>query len=62
MTVSDAMREIRKIEDAIDTLDRYNNGKIGSIAKQHIDEIRQMLEHYMDMIAELKIAEWIKIL
>lgn len=57
MTVNDAMREIRKIKDAIDTLDRYNSGEMHNIAKQHIIEIRQMLEHYMDMIAELKIAD-----
>ena len=57
MTVNDAMREIRKIKDAIDTLDRYNSGEVHNIAKQHIVEIRQMLEHYMDMIAELKIAD-----
>lgn len=57
MTVNDAMREIRKIKDAIDTLERYNSGEMGNIAKQHIVEIRQMLEHYMDMIAELKINE-----
>ena len=57
MTVNDAMREISKIKDAIDTLDRYNSGEMGSIVGQHIDEIRQMLERYMDMIADLKIAE-----
>ncbi len=57
MTVNDAMREIRKIKDAIDTLDRYNSGEMGNIAKQHIVEIRQILEHYMDLIAELKIAD-----
>ena len=57
MTVYDAMREIRKIKDAIDTLDRYNSGEIGNIANQHIIEMRQVLEHYMDMIVKLKIAE-----
>lgn len=57
MTVNDAIHEIHKIKDAIDTLDRYGSGEIGSIAKQHIDEIRQMMEHYMDMITELKIAK-----
>ena len=57
MTVNDAMREIRNTKDAIDTLDRYNSGEMDNIAKQHIVEIRQMLEHYMDMVAELKIAD-----
>lgn len=57
MTVNDAMHEIRKIKDAIDTLDRYNRGEMGNIAEQHIVEIRQILEHYMDMIAELKMAD-----
>jgi len=46
MTVNDAMRELRKIEDAIDTLVRYGNGTMPSIA-----------ERYMDKITELKIAE-----
>lgn len=57
MTVNDAMCEIRNIKDAIDTLDRYNSGEMDNIAKQHIVEIRQMLEHYMDMITELKITD-----
>lgn len=57
MTVNDAMREFRKGKDAIDTLDRYINGEMPSIAEQHVDEIREMLEHYIDMIAKLKIAE-----
>mgnify|MGYP003306800073 CR=1 FL=1 len=57
MTVNDAMREFRKTKDAIDTLDRYSNGEIPNIAEQHIDEIREVLEHYMDIIAKLKIAE-----
>lgn len=57
MTVNDAMSEIRKVKDAINTLDRYSNGEMSNIAGQHVDEIREMLEHYMDMIAELKIAE-----
>lgn len=57
MTVNDAMREFRKTKDAIDTLDRYINGEMPSIAEQHVDEIRELLEHYMDMIARLKIAE-----
>ena len=57
MTVNDAMREFRKVKDAIDTLDRYSNGEMPNIAEQHVDEIREALEHYMDMIAKLKIAE-----
>lgn len=57
MTVNDAMREFRKAKDAIDTLDRYINGEMPNIAGQHVDEIREVLEHYMDMIAKLKIAE-----
>lgn len=57
MTVNDAMREIRKTKDAIDTLERYSNGEMQKIAKQHVVEIRQVLEHYMDMIAKLKIVE-----
>ena len=57
MTVNDAMREFRKTKDAIDTLDRYINGEMPNIAGQHVDEIREVLEHYMDMIAKLKIAE-----
>lgn len=56
MTVRDCMREIRKVEDAIDTLNRYENGVMPNIAKQHIDEIREVLEHYMDVIAKMKIA------
>ena len=55
MTVNDAMRELRKTKDAIDTLDRYSNGDMPNIARQHVDEIREVLEHYMDMIAKLKI-------
>ena len=57
MTVNDAMRELQKAKDAIDTLDRYNNFEMSSIAGQHVDEIREMLGKYMDMIAKLKIAE-----
>jgi len=56
MTVRDCIREIRKVEDAIDTLNRYENGVMPNIAKQHIDEIREVLEHYMDVIAKIKIA------
>lgn len=57
MTVNDAMREIRRTKEAIDTLARYSNGEMPNIAKQHVDEIREVLENYMDMIAKLKIAE-----
>lgn len=57
MTVNDAMREFRKAKDAIDILDRYIDGEMPNIARQHVDEIREMLEHYMDIIAKLKIAE-----
>ena len=57
MNVNDAMREFRKAKEAIDTLDRYSNGEMPNIAEQHLDEIREVLEHYMDMIAKLKIAE-----
>lgn len=57
MTVNNAMREFRKAKDAIDILDRYSNGEMPNIAEQHVDEIREVLEHYMDMIAKLKIAE-----
>lgn len=57
MTVNDAMREFRKAKDAIDTLDQYINGEMRNIAEQHVDEIREVLEHYMDIIAKLKIAE-----
>ena len=35
MNVNDAMREFRKAKDAIDTLDRYNNGEMPNIAEQH---------------------------
>ena len=56
MTVRDCMREIRRVEDAIDTLNKYSDGKIQNIGKQHIDEIREMLEHYMDVIAKMNIA------
>ena len=57
MTVNDAMREFRKAKDAIDILDRYSNGEMPNIAEQHVDEIREVLEHYMDIIARLKLAE-----
>lgn len=57
MTVNDVMREFRKIKNAIDTLDRYSNGEMPNIAEQHIDEIREVLEHYMDVIGRLKLAE-----
>lgn len=57
MTVYDAMREFRKIKDAIDILDQYSNGEMLNIAEQHVDEIRNMLKHYMDMIEKLKIVE-----
>lgn len=56
MTVRDCMREIQKVEDAIETLDRYDNGEMQNITKQYIDEIREMLEHYMDVIAKMKIV------
>ena len=57
MTVNDAMHELQKTKDAIDTLDRYSNGEMPNIAAQHVDEIRKALEHYMDRIAKLKISE-----
>ena len=56
MTVRDCMREIRKAKDAIDTLNKYEEGVMPNIAKQHIDEIKEVLEHYMDVIAKMKIA------
>ena len=56
MTVRDCIEEIRRVEDAIDTLNRYDNGQMQNIAKQHINEIREVLEHYMDVIAKMKIA------
>lgn len=57
MTVNEAMSELQKTKDAIDTLDRYINGEMPNIAGQHVDEIREVLEHYMVMIVKLKIAE-----
>ena len=57
MTVNDAMREIRKTKGAIETLNRYSKGEMPNIVKQDVDEIKEVLEHYMDMIAKLKIAE-----
>ena len=57
MTVNDAMQEILRAKDAIDTLNRYSNGLMQNIAGQHVDKIRELLEHYMDMIAKLKIVE-----
>ncbi len=57
MTVNDAMREFQKARDAIDTLDRYINCEIKNIPEQHIDEIKEVLEHYMDVIGRLKLAE-----
>ena len=58
MTVNDAMRELRRVEDAIDTLDRYDKGEMDNIAKQHTDEIREVLTHYMDMILKIKVDEY----
>lgn len=57
MTVNDAIREIRKTKNAIDTLDRYSKGDMSNIPGQDVDEIKEVLEHYIDMIAKLKIAE-----
>lgn len=57
MTVNDAMCELRKAEDAIDTLNKYHAGVMPNIAGQHVDKIRELLEHYMDMIVKQKIAE-----
>lgn len=56
MTVSDCMREIRMIKDAMDTLDRYASGDLPNIADQHITEIREMLGHYMDMVEQRRVA------
>lgn len=56
MTVRDCMVEIRKIEDAIDTLNKYERGVMPCIAKQHIDAMREVLEHYMDAISEKEIV------
>ena len=56
MTVRDCMVEIRKIEDAIDTLNKYERGVMPCIAKQHIDAMREVLENYMDAISEKEIV------
>ena len=52
MKVKDCIREIRKAEDAVDTLEKYKNGKMLRIADQHINEIEEVIRKYIDMLTE----------
>lgn len=58
MTVGSVMREVRKIKEAKDTIDRYNNGEISNILKTYTDEIYMLLENYEDILLKLKIADF----
>lgn len=52
MKVKDCMKEIRKAKDALDTLDRYARGEMCGIANQHIEEIKDVIGHYIELIEE----------
>lgn len=56
MTVGACIQEIRKIKDAIDTLEKYSEGAIPNIAEQHVAEIEELLESYIDIITEMKVV------
>ena len=55
MTVRDCMRKIARIKDAESILHDYEHGTMSGIAKQHLDEIRELLDQYMDFLTEMKI-------
>ena len=57
MTVGSVMREVRKIKEAKDTINRYNSGEIISLLKD-TDEIYMLLENYEDILLKLKIADF----
>lgn len=48
----DSEKEIRMAKDAIDTLDKYKNGEMKGIANQHIDEIKRVIEKYIDIMED----------
>lgn len=56
MNVADCISEIRKAEDAVDILDRYQNGETNEIASQHIEEIRNILYSYIALLADREIV------
>lgn len=58
MTVGSVMREVRKIKEAKDTINRYNTGEISSILKNYTDEIYILLENYEDILLKLKITDF----
>ena len=55
MTVHDCIKEIRKANDAIDTLQKYKSGEMKGIANQHIAEIELVIKKYIDMISTKEI-------
>ena len=55
MTVQDCMREIRMANDAISILNKYAGGEMNGIADQHITEIKDVIEKYIDLIAEKEV-------
>ena len=57
MTVKDCIREIDHIKNAENILHDYAQGTMPNIAKQHINEIMDVLYRYMDFISEMKIQE-----
>ena len=56
MTVRECVVEIRKVEDVLNTLNKYDDGVMQKLSRQNIDAIREVLEHYLDAIAKMKIA------
>ena len=50
MTVQDCIFEINRVKDAIDTLKKHNDGRIGKIVPQDIDDMIELYYHYIDVL------------
>ncbi len=51
MTVQDCIFEINRVKDAIDTLKKHNDGRIGKIVPQDIDEMIRLYYNYIDVLS-----------
>jgi len=50
-TVQDCIFEINRIKDVIDTLQKHNDGRIGKIVPQDIDEMIHLYYNYIDVLS-----------
>ena len=50
-TVQDCIFEINRVKDMIDTLKKHNDGRIGKIVPQDIDEMIRLYYNYIDVLS-----------